>query len=69
MSILSNLSAVHIQLANFAQAAMYALDGITIDPGHVKCLYRAGVANMHLERYKIAMINLEKASKLVINHL
>ena len=62
---LSNLSAVHIQLASFAQAAVYANNGLNIDPSHVKCLFRSGVANMHLEQYELAITNLKKANMLV----
>ena len=63
--ILSNLSAVHIELKAFDQALKYAQDGLKMDPSHVKCLYRSGLANMHLEQYKTAVSDLDKAKRLV----
>lgn len=47
VQILSNLAAVHIRLENWLEALKHAQNGLDIDPQHVKCLYRHGIAATH----------------------
>lgn len=63
--VLSNLAAVYIELKEYAQALQHAQDGLKVDGSHVKCLYRSGVAFMHLEQYTNAIERLKTAKQQV----
>ena len=62
---MSNLAQVHIELGNYCHALVHAQNGLELDPTHVKCLYRCGVANRHLGNYENALHALQKAKQLV----
>ena len=62
---MSNLAQVHIKLGNYCHALVHAQNGLELDPTHVKCLYRCGVANRHLGNYENALHALQKAKRLV----
>ena len=63
--ILSNLAQVHINLENFHDALIQAQNGLKLEPNHVKCLYRCGVASTHLGNYDDAVRHFQKAKQLV----
>lgn len=65
VTIMSNLAQVHIELGNYCHALVHAQNGLELDPTHVKCLYRCGVANRHLGNYENALHALQKAKQLV----
>lgn len=64
VTIMSNLAQVHIKLGNYCHALVHAQNGLELDPTHVKCLYRCGVANRHLGNYENALHALQKAKRL-----
>lgn len=61
---MSNLAQVHIELGNYRRALVHAQNGLKLEPFHVKCLYRYGVANRHLGNYENAVFALQKAKQL-----
>ena len=63
--IFSNLAQVHINLENFHDALIQAQNGLKLEPNHVKCLYRCGVASTHLGNYDDAVRHFQKAKQLV----
>lgn len=63
--ILSNLSIVHLKLSEWAAALDAAQQVLTIDPTHVKCLYRAGAAHIKLQEYKQALTCFTSAAQQV----
>ena len=63
--ILSNLAAVYLKLHDWTKALTYAQNVLKMSPDHVKCLYRYGVAAMHLQEYNKAVCTLQSAQKLV----
>jgi len=65
VTIMSNLAQVHIKLGNYCHALVHAQTGLELEPTHVKCLYRCGVANRHLGNYENALLALQKAKQLV----
>lgn len=62
---MSNLAQVHIELENYCHALVHAQHSLELEPTHVKCLYRCGVANRHLGNYENAFLALQKAKQLV----
>ena len=64
--ILSNLAAVHICLENWVAALKHAQSGLDVNPEHVKCLYRHGIAATSLGQYTRASCDLILAQKLVL---
>lgn len=62
---MSNLAQVHIELRNYCHALLHAHNGLELEPTHVKCLYRCGVANKHLGNHENALLALQKAQQLV----
>lgn len=62
---MSNLAQVHIELGSYCHALDHAQNGLELEPTHVKCLYRCGVANRHLGHYENALVALQKAKQLV----
>ena len=62
---MSNLAQVHIELRNYCHALLHAHNGLELEPTHVKCLYRCGVANKHLGNYENALLALQKSRQLV----
>ena len=63
--ILSNLAAVYVKLEQWHRALACTQTVLRSEPGHFKCLYRAGVANIYLERYKSAVACLQEAFQQV----
>ncbi|DBA68816.1 hypothetical protein WJX79_004849 [Trebouxia sp. C0005] len=64
VTIMSNLAQVHIELENYCHALVHAQHSLELEPTHVKCLYRCGVANRHLGNYENAFLALQKAKQL-----
>jgi len=62
---MTNLAQVHIELRNYCHALLHAHNGLELEPTHVKCLYRCGVANKHLGNHENALLALQKAQQLV----
>ena len=62
---LSNLSAVHLQLKNWAVALQFAQEVLVKDPLHKKCLSRCGRANVELQQYAQALACLTSALQQV----
>ena len=62
---MSNLAQVHIELRSYCHALVHAQNGLELEPTHVKCLYRCGVANKHLGIYENALHALPKSKQLV----
>ncbi len=65
ISVLSNLSAAHLKLQEWKPALVCAQAVLRSEPGHFKCLCRAGAAHMHLDKYHSAIASLQTAIELV----
>merc|ERR1711874_676835 len=64
MMCYNNIAACHFQWHNYASVVELSDLVLASDQGLVKTLYRRGVANMELQKYDMAELDLVRAHRL-----